>query len=89
MALTGLLRMVEGGMAMAQPRKTNQGMHPSSNNQWQQTRMHTPTKLIGQASLLMADDLAQPNMQPHSSQDPTVTHGACLITDMIASSSMC
>ncbi len=43
MALTGLLRMAEGGMAMAQPRKTNQGMHPNSTNQWQQTRMYTPT----------------------------------------------
>ena len=74
---------------MAQPRQTNQGMHPSSTNQWQQTRMYTPTKLLGHASLLMADDLAQPNMQPNSSQDPTVTHGACLITNMLAASPTC
>ena len=88
MALTGILRMADGGMAMAQPTKTNQGMHPNSTNQWQQIRMYTPTKLLGHASLLMADDLEQPNMQTNSSQDPTVTHDDCLITDMLASSPM-
>ena len=30
MALAGRLRMAAGGMAMAQPRKRNQGVHPSS-----------------------------------------------------------
>ena len=71
---------------MAQPTKTSQGVDPNSTNQWQHTRMYNPTKLIGHASMLMADDIAQPNMQPKSSQDPTVKHGARLITDMLASS---
>ena len=75
MALAGLLRMAAGGMAMAQPRKTNQGVHPSSTNQGQQTRMYTPAQLPGHASLLMADDLAQPKMQPNVSQDSTMKHG--------------
>ena len=76
-------------MAIARPRKTNQGAHPSSTNQSQQTRMYTPNKLLGHASVLMADALAQPNTQPNSSQDPAVKHGACLITDMIALSPIC
>ena len=63
MALAGRLRMAAGGMAMAQPRKTNQGVHPSSTNQGKHTRIHTP------AQLLMADDLAQ--RSPNSSQDAT------------------
>ena len=73
---------------MAQPRTTNQGVHPSSTNQWQQTRMYTPINLLGHAFMLMVDDLAQPNMQPNLSQYPTVKHGACLITDTIAASPM-
>jgi hypothetical protein len=50
--------------------------------------MYTPTNLLGHALLLMADDLAQPSMQPNSSQDPTMKHGDCVITYMIASSSI-
>ena len=37
--------------------------------------MYTPAQLPGHASLLMADDLAQPKMQPNVSQDSTMKRG--------------
>jgi hypothetical protein len=52
MALTGLLRMAEGGMAMAQPRKTNQGVHPNSTNQWRQTNNVHPNQTSYQLQVM-------------------------------------